>query len=54
MFVINDSDGRPIALGTFSQNITARKQAELAVLDSEARLRTLSAGLEKEILARTA
>lgn len=54
VFVINDSDGRPVALGTFSQNVTARKQAELAVLDSEARLRTLSAGLEKEILARTA
>lgn len=53
VFVINDLDGKPIALGTFSQNITGRKQSEQALRESEERLRTLTDVLETQVRLRT-
>ena len=52
-FVIRDLDGKPIGLGTFSQNITARKRTEQALRESEERLRTLADQLESQVLVRT-
>ena len=52
-FVIKDLDGEPLALGTFSQNITSRKRTELALRESEERLRSLADQLENEVFART-
>jgi PAS domain S-box-containing protein len=53
VFVIRDSTGQVIAIATFSQNITGRKQAEDAVRKSEERLRGLSERLETEVSLRT-
>jgi PAS domain S-box-containing protein len=53
VFVIRDSTGTAIALGTFSQNITERKEAEDALRRSEERLRTLSERLDSEVRIRT-
>lgn len=54
VFVIRDQAEKPIALGTFSQNITYRKAAEDAVRKSEQRLRALSDSLEQAVQSRTA
>lgn len=53
VFVINDLDGKPIGLGTFSQNITMRKENEQALRRSEDQLRTLAEGLESQVQQRT-
>jgi PAS domain S-box-containing protein len=53
VFVIRDSAGKAVALGTFSQNITKRKEAEDAVRSSEERFRTLSERLDTEVRIRT-
>ena len=53
VFVIRDSTGTAIALGTFSQNITKRKEVEDALRRSEERFRTLSERLDSEVRIRT-
>ena len=53
VFVIRDSAGQIIAIATFSQNISSRKQAEDAVRRSEEQLRSLSERLETEVSLRT-
>jgi PAS domain S-box-containing protein len=53
VFAINDREGHPIAVGTFSQNITQRKQAEEALRRSEEMFRHLSETLDSEVRIRT-
>jgi PAS domain S-box-containing protein len=53
VFVIREAAGNLIALATFSQNITKRKEAEDALRRSEERLRSLSETLDAEVRART-
>ena len=54
LFVIRDLAGKTIALATFSQNITQRKQIEDALRRSEEQLRNLSNELEHKVRFRTA
>jgi len=53
VFVIKDRAGTPIAYGTFSQNITKRKDAEDALRRGEERFRLLSEMLDTEVRGRT-
>jgi signal transduction histidine kinase len=53
VFVIREAAGNLIALATFSQNITKRKEAEEALRRSEERFRSLSETLDAEVRART-
>ena len=52
-FVIKDLVGEPIAVATFSQNITKRKQAENDLRASEERFRELSRTLDSVVGLRT-
>jgi len=54
VFLIRDLARHPIALATFSQNITRRKEIENALRTSEDQLRILSNELEQMVHARTA
>ena len=54
VFVIRDRAGKEIALATFSQNITNRKEIENALRKSEEQLRSLSNELEAKVRSRTA
>ena len=54
VFVIRDRAGKEIALATFSQNITNRKEMENALRQSEEQLRVLSNELEAKVQRRTA
>ena len=54
VFVIRDHAGNPIALATFSQNITGRKQMESALRSNQEQLRALSNELERKVRERTA
>ena len=54
VFVIRDVRGDAIAIATFSQNITRRKEMESALRRNEEQLRMLSAELEQKVHARTA